>query len=114
MDDLMSPDKLNDLYGLFAPPLIGAAPYDIPTVELGHHRDQCSFHAFIDRRELRAPAPALLATIVRGADMGGPDLMRQPRHGLVMYDALYCRCLSLQGETHNGTPTIPARIGSRA
>lgn len=113
----------------------GATPYDVPNVEFGHHGDQCSFDAFIDRYELRDPALALLATIVRGADTGRPDLIpeaaglialsrglsgvfdddhRQLRHGLVMYDALYCWCRSLQGETHNNRPpTMPARVGGR-
>jgi rhodanese-related sulfurtransferase len=91
----------------------GAVPYDIPNVELGHHGDQCSFDAFIDRYELRDPALALLAEIVRGADTGHPDIIpeaaglvalsrglsdvfdddhRQLRHGLVMYDALFAWC----------------------
>ncbi|GGF09734.1 sulfurtransferase [Aliidongia dinghuensis] len=96
----------------------GATPYDIPGVELGHHGDECSFDAIRHRYRLEAPeldAPGLdrLATIVRGADTGRPDLVpeaagllavsrglsavfdddhRQLRHGLVVYDALYAAC----------------------
>ena len=47
---------------------VGAIPYDVPNVELGHHGPHCSFDAFIDRYELADPALALLAPIVRGAD----------------------------------------------
>ena len=46
-----------------------AIPYDVPNVELGHHGPRCSFDAFIDRYELADPALALLAPIVRGADL---------------------------------------------
>jgi hypothetical protein len=45
-----------------------AIPYDVPGVELGHHGDQCSFDAFLDKYELTDPALLELALIVRGAD----------------------------------------------
>ncbi|HYS93684.1 MAG TPA: chromate resistance protein ChrB domain-containing protein [Candidatus Acidoferrales bacterium] len=45
-----------------------AIPYDVPDVELGHHGDQCSFDAFVDKYELTDPALRELALIVRGAD----------------------------------------------
>ena len=45
-----------------------AIPYDVPDVELGHHGDQCSFDAFLDKYELKDPALLELALIVRGAD----------------------------------------------
>jgi hypothetical protein len=45
-----------------------AIPYDVPDVELGHHGDQCSFDAFLDKYELKEPALRELALIVRGAD----------------------------------------------
>ena len=45
-----------------------ATPYDVPDVELGHHGDQCSFDAFIDKYRLDDPALRALALIVRGAD----------------------------------------------
>ena len=45
-----------------------AVPYDVPDVELGHHGDQCSFDAFVDKYELTDPALRELALIVRGAD----------------------------------------------
>jgi hypothetical protein len=91
----------------------GATPYDVPGVELGHVGDQCSFDAFIAKYRLEAPGLSQLATIVRGADTGRPELTPQSpgllaisqglsenfrddhemlRHGMVMYDALYAWC----------------------
>ncbi len=45
-----------------------AIPYDVPGVEFGHHGDQCSFDAFLDKYKLTDPALLELALIVRGAD----------------------------------------------
>ena len=47
---------------------LGAIPYDVPNVELGHHGAHCSFDAFVDQYELDDPALGVLAPIVRGAD----------------------------------------------
>ena len=90
-----------------------AIPYDVPGVELGHHGDDCSFDAFLDKYKLTDPALLELAPIVRGADTSRPDLTPQSpgllaisqglsknfsndhemlRHGMVMYDALYTWC----------------------
>jgi len=52
----------------------GAIPYDVPDVELGHHGDQCSFDAFLDRYKLKDPALLELALIVRGADTDARSL----------------------------------------
>ena len=51
-----------------------AIPYDVPGVELGHHGEQCSFDAFLDKYKLDDPALRALALIVRGADTGRLDL----------------------------------------
>ena len=57
---------------------LGATPFDVPGVELGHHGSECSFDAIIKKFELTAdPALALLAKIVNGADTGNA-LWRQP------------------------------------
>ena len=45
-----------------------AIPYDVPGGELGHHGDDCSFDAFLDKYKLTDPALLELAPIVRGAD----------------------------------------------
>jgi hypothetical protein len=104
---------------------IGATPYDIPDVELTHVGELCSFDAFINKYRLEDSGLSRLATIVRGADTSRLDLTPQSAglyaislglsatfpddhemlsHGLVMYDALYAWCKTLQGETHNWPP----------
>jgi hypothetical protein len=91
----------------------GAIPYDVPAVELGHVGEKCSFDAFLAKYRLDEKALLRLATIVRGADTGRPELTPQSagllaisqglsanfaddhemlRHGMVVYDALYAWC----------------------
>jgi hypothetical protein len=105
----------------------GATPYDIPGVEFTHEGEKCSFDAFVARYRLHDPALHRLAEIVRGADTSRLDLApasaglfalslglsalfqddhRMLRHGLVVYDALYTWCRSLQGEAHNWPPAL--------
>ncbi len=76
----------------------------------------------------------VLADIVRGADTSRLDLTAQSAglfaislglssvfaddqrmllHGIVIYDALYAWCRSLQGETHAWPPVMPARFGAK-
>jgi hypothetical protein len=103
----------------------GAIPYDIPGVELTHVGELCSFDAFLKKYQLEDPALSQLAVIVRGADTSRLDLAPQSaglyaislglsatiandhemlRCGLVMYDALYAWCKTLQKETHAWPP----------
>ncbi|MCK9368325.1 MAG: chromate resistance protein [Metallibacterium scheffleri] len=118
---------------LFVPPAqvrtvareTGAIPFDVPDVELTHVDDQCSFDAFVSKYGLRDPALGQLATIVRGADTGRPELAPQAAgllalslglshlfadddellgHGMTIYDALYAWCRDAQGETHTWNP----------
>jgi len=105
----------------------GATPYDVPSVELGHVGERCSFDAFLAKYGLEDPALDQLATIVRGADTSRLDLTPQSaglyaislglsnlyvddhemlRHGLVIYDALYAWCRSCHGEAHKGPPQM--------
>jgi hypothetical protein len=121
---------------LFAPPErvlavaveTGAIPYDIPSVELSHVEDGCSFDAFISKYRLGGdPALATLAAIVRGADTNRHDLTPQSagllaismglrdvtpddhevlRHGFVIYDALYAWAAERQAETHSWPPAM--------
>lgn len=91
----------------------GAVPFDVPTVELGHHGDHCSFDAFIAKYRPENPALGARARIVRGADTDARDVapeawglyaaargfreiaeddfenMRLP---FPVYDALYAHC----------------------
>jgi hypothetical protein len=98
---------------------MGAIPYDVPNVELGHVGERCSFDAFLKKYALDDPALQRLADIVRAADTGEPESSPQAhgllaislglsknfaddqemlRHGMVVYDALYSWCRSLRGE----------------
>ena len=91
----------------------GGIPYDVSGIELGHVGELCSFDAFLKKYDLRKPALAKLAAIVRGADTSRLDLTPQSAglyavslglsrifaddhemlsHGLVMYEALYAWC----------------------
>ena len=100
----------------------GGIPYDIDGVEFTHEGECCSFDTILRIYEIKDPALDHLATIVRGADTsrhnlspqcGGlfaislglsanfPDDHEMLKHGMVMYDALYTWCRSLQAETHN-------------
>jgi len=101
---------------------LGAIPFDVPAVELGHHGKECSFEAILKKYDLaRDPALALLAKIVNGADTDN-SLWRQPegaglkaiaegfRHlgysddheinaaEWIVYDALYAYCRAVTGE----------------
>jgi hypothetical protein len=101
---------------------VGGTPYDIEGVEFSHEGDRCSFDTFLRIYDIKVPALDRLATIVRGADTSRHDLAPQCaglfsislglsanfpndhemlEHGMVIYDALYTWCRSLQGETHN-------------
>lgn len=105
--------------------ITGAIPYDIPGVELSHVGDHCSFDAFITKYDLKKPALAKLAEIVRAADTDRLDLAPQSAgllamslglsriyeddhellsHGLLMYEALYAWCEACQTDTHGWPP----------
>jgi hypothetical protein len=57
---------------------IGATPYDVKDVELGHHGQECSFEAILKKYGLtKDPALVLLGKIVNGADTDN-TLYRQP------------------------------------
>lgn len=95
---------------------LGAIPYDVKGVELGHHGQECSFEAILKKYKLTGdPALILLGRIVNGADTDN-TLYRQPegpglaaiaegfRHlgfkgdrelnaaEWIVYDALYAYC----------------------
>ena len=101
---------------------LGATPYDVPGVELGHHGQECSFEAILRKYDLmRNPALVLLGKIVNGADTDNA-LWRQPegagleaiaegfRHlgymddlalnqaEWIVYDALYAYCQYCVGQ----------------
>ena len=101
---------------------INGTPYDIEGVEFAHEGERCSFDTLLRVFGIQDRALDQLAIIVRGADTSRHDLAAQcgglfaislglsanfPNdqdmlaHGMVMYDALYTWCRSLQHETHN-------------
>lgn len=96
----------------------GAIPFDVPGVELGHHGDECSFDALLQKYTLTDPALQRLALIVRGADTDAKHLApespgleaiaegfrlthtddhEQLAHESFVYDALYAWCRQLVG-----------------
>jgi rhodanese-related sulfurtransferase len=104
---------------------MGATPYDIDGVEFTHEGERCSFDTILRIFDIKDPALDHLATIVRGADTSRHDLAPQCgglfaislglsanfpddhemlKHGMVIYDALFTWCRSLQAETHNWPP----------
>jgi rhodanese-related sulfurtransferase len=93
----------------------GAEPFDVPGVRYTHDGARCSFDAFIAHHELADAALAKLAAIVRAADTNtletaneAPGLLavsmglarlfdddhEMLRYGMLVYDALYARCLA--------------------
>ena len=108
----------------------GAIAYDIPGAEFSHEGERCTFDKLVRHFDLREPGLDRLAEIVRGADTSRLDLTPQSaglfaislglsalfaddhemlKHGLVMYDALFRWCQSLQAETHHWPPAILGR-----
>ncbi len=105
---------------------LGAIPYDVAGVELGHHGQECSFDALLKKYDLGGdPALVLLARIVNGADTDN-SLWQQPeaaglqaiaegfRHlgyrddheinaaEWIVYDALYAYCQEVVSKRGNG------------
>ena len=105
---------------------VGAIPFDVPNVELGHHGKECSFDAIVKKYGLtNDPVLVLLARIVNGADTDN-SLHHQPegpglnalaegfRHlgfkdddeinkaEWIVYDALYAYCkeMVMKGKPH--------------
>jgi len=104
---------------------VGAIPFDVPGVEMGHVGERCSFDAFLAKYALDDPALLRLADIVRGADTARLDLTRESSglyaisvglsrnfaddhemlaHGMVMYDALYRWCQESHGDAPARAP----------
>ncbi|MEJ8835617.1 chromate resistance protein ChrB domain-containing protein [Ramlibacter sp. AN1133] len=107
-----------------------AVPYDIDGAPVTHEGERCSFDALLRAYDLRDPALARLATIVRGADTDRLQLAPQSagllaislgmsqlhaddhamlQAALPVYDALYAWCGSRPDETHGaGARAEPA------
>jgi hypothetical protein len=104
-----------------------AIPYDVPGVELTHDGPLCSFDAVLAKYQIKDPTLAKLALIVRGADTDHLELSPQApgllaitlglnanipddqallQAGMVIYDALYTWCRSLNDERHGWNPQL--------
>jgi hypothetical protein len=107
---------------------LGATPFDVKGVELGHHGKECSFEAILDKYSLTEnPALVLLARIVNGADTDNTLYFQPESPGLkaiadgfrriglrddheinaaewIVYDALYAHCQEMvrQGNSNGG------------
>jgi hypothetical protein len=94
---------------------LGATPFDIKDVELGHHGAECSFDAFVHKYRLDTDqALAYMARVIRGADTSDktitpesvgiealldgvrllhyPDDQAQRKASVAVLDALYAYC----------------------
>jgi rhodanese-related sulfurtransferase len=99
-----------------------AAPFDIENVFWSHRGERCTFDVMIEEFGLATPPLLRLATMVRGADTGRPDLcpeapgllaaslglsrmydddLAQLEAGITLYDAFYRWCRDAVDETHN-------------
>lgn len=108
--------------------LYGGMPFDIEDTFWSHRGDLCTFDVLLAEFELKLPALERLATIVRGADTGRPDLapeaagllaaslglsrmyaddLEQLEAGMALYDAFYRWCRDATGETHNWPTNRP-------
>ncbi len=104
---------------------IGGIPYDVEGVELTHEGPHCSFDAILKKYDLRDPALAEMATIIRGADTNRHDLApqcpgvyailiglshnfgddhEQLKHGMIVCEALYAWCRHVRQEKHDWNP----------
>ncbi len=100
----------------------GATPFDIEDVFWSHRGELCTFDVMLEQFGLKSRPLLHLATIVRGADTGRPDLapevpgllaaslglsrmfnddLEQLEAGLMLYDAFYRWCRDATSETHN-------------
>jgi rhodanese-related sulfurtransferase len=100
----------------------GAVPFDIENVFWSHRGDLCTFDVMIEEFGLSTPPLDRLATMVRAADTGRPELspeapgliaaslglsrmfdddLAQLNAGMLVYDAFYRWCRDATGEAHN-------------
>jgi rhodanese-related sulfurtransferase len=113
---------------------LGAAPFDMAddAVFWSHRGERCTFDLMVEEFGLGDfPALDYLASIVRGADTGHPELVpeaagllavslglsrmyaediEQLEAGMLVYDALYRWCRDARGETHDWTSHKPREV----
>jgi hypothetical protein len=100
----------------------GAMPFDTENVFWSHRGELCTFDVMIEEFGLSTPPLDRLATMVRAADTGRPELspeapgvmaaslglsrmfdddLAQLDAGMLVYDAFYRWCRDATGEAHN-------------
>jgi AraC-like DNA-binding protein len=100
---------------------LNAIPFDVPDVELTHYNDECTFDYIVKKYEIKDPAIATIALIVRGADTDRHDIAKEAaglwaisaglaynitndyellEKGMHLYDALYSWATYLQQQKH--------------
>lgn len=100
----------------------GATPFDVEDAFWSHRGELCTFDVMIEEFGLKSEPLLHLATIVRGADTGRPELapevpgllaaslglsrmynddLEQLEAGMILYDAFYRWCRDATAETHN-------------
>ena len=113
----------------------GAVPFDIENVFWSHRGELCTFDVMIEEFGLSTPPLDRLATMVRAADTGRPELspeapgllaaslglsrmydddLEQLQAGMLVYDAFYRWCRDATDETHNWTSHRPSKPAGRA
>lgn len=104
---------------------MNATAFDIPGVEFTHYGINCTFDYFLKKYNLKDPALAVLASIVRGADTDRHEIAPQSsglwaisaglaynnsddhemlEKGMIIYDALYSWAKHLKDEKHTQQP----------
>jgi rhodanese-related sulfurtransferase len=107
-----------------------AAPFDIEGIFWSHRGELCTFDTMLDELGLRSEPLDRIATIVRGADTGRPDLapeahgllaaslglsrmhlddLEQLAAGMTLYDAFYRWARDASEETHNWPTNKPGK-----
>lgn len=127
----VSPSEVPDVAERF-----GAAPFDIDSKDVmwTHRGELCTFDVMIEEFGLGTAPLLKLATIVRGADTGRPELapesagllaaslgqsrmyaddLEQLEAGMALYDAFYRWCRDASEEAHSWPPSLPARATKR-
>jgi rhodanese-related sulfurtransferase len=106
------------------------APFDIEGIFWSHRGDLCTFDTMLDELGLRSEPLDRIATIIRGADTGRPDLapeapgllaaslglsrmyaddLEQLAAGMTLYDAFYRWARDASEETHNWPTNKPGK-----
>ncbi len=68
--------------GLEEAAAMGGTPFDMRGAELGHHGEQCTFDALLERYQLDDPALKELAAMIRDVDLDLEPVRSPEAHGV--------------------------------